>query len=123
MAQRGTIGFRRLLPAGKTGGNTKTIEFRQMQASLDPEHIINWVRVCVAIVDFARLSTAASFKTLMTKIVRAGPAYTGIDFLKDLNLHAEADFFQRKVAGYRSGTPAGLALYQGQERSVFVLPL
>lgn len=123
MAARGTIGYRRFLPAGKTGGNTKTIEFRQMQGSLDPEHIINWVRVCIAIVDFARLSTPTSFKAVMTNIVRAGKAYTGLDLLRDLQLDAEADYFENKVAGYRSGTAAGRFYYEGQDRSVFVRPL
>ncbi|KAI0133488.1 hypothetical protein BJ170DRAFT_590515 [Xylariales sp. AK1849] len=29
-SRRGTVGFRRFLPAGKTGGNINTLEFRQM---------------------------------------------------------------------------------------------
>lgn len=91
-AIRGTVGFRRFLPAGKTGGNINTVEFRQMAGSLDPNHISRWIRVCVHLMDFARLSNNKDFCSLVAKAARNGPRYSALDLLRDIGLDSEIDF-------------------------------
>ncbi|KAI1504789.1 hypothetical protein F5X99DRAFT_416473 [Biscogniauxia marginata] len=117
---RGAVGFKRFLPAGKSGGNTQTFEWRQMAGCLDPEHIIQWVRVCVAFTDFARKSSAEEFNGTLGRILERGSSYTGFDLLGDLGLHAEAQYFKKRVDGYSRSQE----IYEGQEAgNLFVRPL
>ncbi|KAI5922458.1 hypothetical protein F4810DRAFT_711572 [Camillea tinctor] len=117
---RGSVGFTRFLPADETGGNTQTFEWRQMAASLDPDHILRWIRVCVAFTDFARGSTAEEFKGLLRTILERGSSYTGFDLLESLGLHAEAEYYKKKVEGY-SNNPE---VFAGQGAGkLFVPPL
>ncbi|KAF3018395.1 hypothetical protein E8E14_000148 [Neopestalotiopsis sp. 37M] len=114
-AVRGTFGYRRFLPAGKTGGNTNTIEFRQMVGSLDPEHITRWVKLCFALVDFARLSAAGEFCSLVHQSSR--PGYSFARMLRDLGLGDEVPFWSKKVLAYTKRDPE---VYSGEKESVFL---
>lgn len=122
-AIRGTVGFRRFLSAGKTGGNINTLEFRQMAGTLDPEHILRWIKVCISIMDFARLSSDEAFKTMIGKVAKQGPKYSTADMLRDLSLETEIEFWENKVNLYRTGDVEGLQLYEGSEHDLFVPPM
>ncbi|KAI1387708.1 uncharacterized protein F4822DRAFT_444305 [Hypoxylon trugodes] len=90
---RGTVGFTRFLPvSGVVQGNIQTFEFRQMGASLDPDHIIYWARVCLAIVNFARLSDG---------------------------LYEEEIYFRAKIAGYSMGD---VEFYEGERAGNLFVP-
>ncbi|KAI0594180.1 hypothetical protein F4775DRAFT_596561 [Biscogniauxia sp. FL1348] len=117
---RGAVGFKRFLPAGNSGGNTQTFEWRQMAGSLDPESIIKWVRVCIAFTDFARTSSAEEFSSLLSTILERENSYTGFDLLQSLGLHAEAEYFKKKVDGYAQNQD----IYPGQGAGkLFLSPL
>jgi hypothetical protein len=92
MYERGSVGFDRFLPAGKTGGNIQTFEWRQMSGSLDAEHINQWVGFCLAFTDFCRLASGPTFKELAEHVVQKGEDYTGLDLLKAL--HIDTGIFQ-----------------------------
>ncbi|KAH8666792.1 hypothetical protein BX600DRAFT_436173 [Xylariales sp. PMI_506] len=120
---RGTVGFRRFLPFGRIGGNTSTLEFRQMAGCLDPDSILHWINVCVALVDYARKSNVDEFKGLVAEIVSTGETYTAFDLLRYLGLEDEVQFYERKVKGYEAATPKGLELFDGGANSLFLTPL
>ncbi|RYP72008.1 hypothetical protein DL771_004477 [Monosporascus sp. 5C6A] len=109
--ERGSVGFTRFLPAGKTGGNTHTFEWRQMAGCLDPQAIIRWAGVCIGFTNFARLSDAATYKTLVTTIIQRGGTFTGLDLLEAFGLQPEACCFRQQVADYERGH---LDLFEGQ---------
>ncbi|KAI1410495.1 putative amidoligase enzyme-domain-containing protein [Hypoxylon sp. FL1857] len=115
---RGSVGFTRFLPAGKTGGNTHTFEFRQMAGCLDPGPIIHWVRVCLALVDFARLSDAKTFKDLLEKILNGGSTFTAFDLLLELKLVEEERYFRSSVEGYKNS----LDFYVGESSGGLFVP-
>ncbi|KAK6840556.1 hypothetical protein PG995_016310 [Apiospora arundinis] len=120
---RGSVGFRRFMPKGKSGGNTNTFEFRHMAGSLDPEHMMHWANVCIGIVNFARNTDAASFREQFSKFLhpRPGGSYGGTDILDDLGLAKEAEFFRAKADSYKKGN---LDYIQGgSEDMVFVPPM
>ncbi|RYP80269.1 hypothetical protein DL770_006297 [Monosporascus sp. CRB-9-2] len=119
--ERGSVGFTRFLPAGKTGGNTHTFEWRHMAGCLDPEAIVRWARVCIGFTNFARLSDAATYKTLTTIIIQRGDTFTGLDLLEAIGLQSEASCFRQQVADYEQGH---LDLFEGQSNgSLFCRPL
>ncbi|RYP39529.1 hypothetical protein DL766_000351 [Monosporascus sp. MC13-8B] len=109
--ERGSVGFTRFRPAGKTGGNTHTFEWRQMAGCLDPQAIIHWARVFIGYTNFARLSDAATYKTLITTIIQHGDTFTGLDLLEAIGLLPEASYFHQGVADYEQGD---LDLFEGQ---------
>ncbi|KAI1777357.1 putative amidoligase enzyme-domain-containing protein [Hypoxylon cercidicola] len=112
-SERGSVGFRRFLPAGKTGGNTHTFEFRQMAGCLDPDPIIHWVKVCTTITDFARLSSPQQYKSLLEKIVDTRSPFSGFDLLLALDLVQEEQYFRQKVQAW--GKDMELGFYEGEE--------
>ncbi|KAI0102278.1 putative amidoligase enzyme-domain-containing protein [Nemania sp. FL0031] len=118
--ERGSIGFRRFLPAGKTGGNIQTFEWRQMSGSLDAEDISQWVKVCVAFTDFCRLSDKSTFKNLVMKVIDKRENYTGIEFLKDIG--ANSQVFKNQVDGKMTkGRSWGASVCDGDGgRALFV---
>ncbi|KAI1763409.1 putative amidoligase enzyme-domain-containing protein [Hypoxylon sp. FL1150] len=118
-ATRGTVGFRRFLPAGRTGGNTHTFEFRQMVGCLDPEPIIHWVRVCTAFTDFARLSTPEKYKDLLSQMMD-NTAFSGFDLLLALGLVEEEKYFRAKTQAWSQGRE--LELYDGEEDGLLFVP-
>ncbi|KAI1373519.1 putative amidoligase enzyme-domain-containing protein [Hypoxylon crocopeplum] len=118
-AFRGSVGFCNFMPMGKTGGNTHTFEFRQMAGSLEPDAIIHWARVCMAVVDFARLSDAPRFKDLIGKIVKGEAEFSAFDLLLELGLVEEEKYFRSTVAGYKSGK---LGFFPGAEEGRLFLP-
>ncbi|KAI0483876.1 hypothetical protein F4859DRAFT_529205 [Xylaria cf. heliscus] len=86
-SHRGSMGFQRFLPAGKTGGNIQTFEWRQMSGSIDSKHINQWVEACIAFTDFCRLSDGPTFKGLMEDVIQRGNKYTGIELLEFLGVN------------------------------------
>lgn len=84
---RGSMGFRRFQPEGKTGGNIQTFEWRQMSGSVNADHINQWVKACVEFTDFCRHSSEARFKELVEHItVERGAGYSGIELLQTLSV-------------------------------------
>ncbi|KAI0902997.1 putative amidoligase enzyme-domain-containing protein [Ustulina deusta] len=83
--ERGSVGFLRFLPAGKTGGNIQTFEWRQMSGSVDANHINQWAKACIAFTDFCRLSNKATFKKLIGEVIEK-ENYTGIELLEALDV-------------------------------------
>ncbi|KAK5626158.1 hypothetical protein RRF57_001873 [Xylaria bambusicola] len=84
--ERGAVGFCRFLPAGKSGGNISTFEWRQMSGSVDSNHINQWIKACIAFTDFCRLSDKVAFKEFVGKVIEKGDSYTGIELLKALDV-------------------------------------
>ncbi|KAI0441432.1 hypothetical protein F4803DRAFT_552100 [Xylaria telfairii] len=84
--KRGSVGFQRFLPAGKTGGNIQTFEWRQMSGSIDADHINQWVKACIVFTDFCRFSDRATFKGLMENVIERGKKYSGIELLESLGI-------------------------------------
>ncbi|KAI1100621.1 hypothetical protein F4804DRAFT_348335 [Jackrogersella minutella] len=116
---RGSIGFTRFLPVvnEEEGGNTQTFEFRQMAGCLDPKPIIHWARVCMAIIDFARLSEANRFKGLLERIMKE-ESFSAFDLLSELKLVEEEKFFRSSVEGYEKS----LAYYAGDREGLLFVP-
>ncbi|KAJ2977289.1 hypothetical protein NUW58_g7854 [Xylaria curta] len=86
---RGSVGFRRFLPAGKTGGNIQTFEWRQMSSSADAKYINQWIKACVAFTDFCRRSSPTTFIEVVGKVVRTGEDYSAIELLEELGIDTE----------------------------------
>ncbi|KAI1458697.1 putative amidoligase enzyme-domain-containing protein [Annulohypoxylon moriforme] len=107
---RGSVSFARFLPEEGVGGNTQTIEFRQMAGCLDPDQIIHWVKVCVALVDFARLADAERYKSLLEKLMAKKSTFSAFDLLLELGLGEEEKHFRAQVKGYESN----LDFYPGE---------
>ncbi len=121
ISERGSVGFKRFLPAGKTGGNTHTFEWRQMAGCLDPLPIILWAEVCIRFTDFARLSPAAKYKALVADILERGERFTGLDLLRALGLNDEADHYETQLEDYKQGR---CELFKGEsEGDLFLLPM
>ncbi|KAI1141683.1 putative amidoligase enzyme-domain-containing protein [Hypoxylon sp. FL0543] len=97
---RGSVGFTRFLPAGKTGGNTHTFEFRQMAGCLDPAPIIHW------------------FKDLLFKVLTGGSTFTAFDLLLELNLVEEERYFRSAVERYNTS----LEFYVGENSGCLFVP-
>lgn len=87
--KRGSVGFYRFLPAGKTGGNIQTFEWRQMFGSTDASHINQWIKACIAFTDFCRLSDQTTFKAFVGSIIAKGENYTGIELLEALDVDTQ----------------------------------
>ncbi|KAL7622171.1 hypothetical protein AAE478_007674 [Parahypoxylon ruwenzoriense] len=117
---RGTVSFSRFLPFGKTGGNTHTFEFRQMGGCLEPNAIIHWVKVCVAITDFARLSDAQTYKKLLQRVSEEDSTFSAFDLLRELGLGEEEKYFRDSVKGYEKSQ----AFYEGaDDGNLFLSPM
>ncbi|KAI0198527.1 putative amidoligase enzyme-domain-containing protein [Astrocystis sublimbata] len=83
---RGAVGFKRFLPAGKTGGNLQTFEWRQMSGSLDANHINRWIEFCLAFTNFCRLSDSSTFRDLVETLVEGGDDYVVSDLFEALDV-------------------------------------
>ncbi|KAI1257567.1 hypothetical protein MGN70_000610 [Eutypa lata] len=118
---RGSVGFSRFLPAGKTGGNLHTFKWRQMAGCLDPVSIMRWLRVCVGFTNFARLSLPVTFKTLILAFVLIGENFSGLDLIQALALDNEGVHFAKRLREYRLGEAE---LFQGEsDGDLFLKPL
>ncbi|KAI0888280.1 putative amidoligase enzyme-domain-containing protein [Annulohypoxylon maeteangense] len=115
---RGSISFAKFLPVDEVGGNTQTIEFRQMAGCLDPDQIIHWVKVCIGIVDFARLSNGGQYKGLIGKLMAKESTFSVFDFLSELGLVEEEKHFRAKVEGYKSNPD----FYPGESSGSMFVP-
>ncbi|KAI2628573.1 hypothetical protein GGR54DRAFT_636290 [Hypoxylon sp. NC1633] len=109
---RGSVAFRRFMPAGSSGGNTHTFEFRQMAGCLEPGPIIHWVRVCLALVDYARLSEPPKYKALLWKVLNGEVDASAL--LLELNLVEEEKYFRTSVEGYANS----VAFFTGQDEAM-----
>ncbi|KAK8044619.1 hypothetical protein PG993_004643 [Apiospora rasikravindrae] len=116
---RGSVGFRRFMPQGKTGGNTNTFEFRHMAGSLEPEHILHWAHVCIGIVNFARNSDASAFREQISKFLDPSAGYGGVEVLEDLGLAKEAKYFRSKTDSYKK---EDLQTYKDGDKDTFFVP-
>ncbi|KAK7943655.1 uncharacterized protein PG986_012768 [Apiospora aurea] len=116
---RGSVGFRRFMPQGKTGGNTNTFEFRHMAGSLDPEHILHWAHVCIGIVDFARNTDASVFRAQIAKFLNPPPGYGGAEVLEDIGLTKEAKYFRSKTDSFKS---KDFKAYRDGDKDTFFVP-
>ncbi|KAI1124573.1 hypothetical protein F5Y10DRAFT_268987 [Nemania abortiva] len=117
---RGSVGFRRFLPAGKTGGNTQTFEWRQMSGSLDAQHISQWVKTCLAFTDFCRLSSKADFKKMVTEVIDRRGDYTGIELLEALGVDSQT-FKNQAYGNTTEGRSWSVSFYDGNRgRELFV---
>lgn len=96
---RGSVGFRRFLPAGadNTGGNTHTLKWRQMAGCLAPFSIIHWMRFCLSFTNFARLSDSATFKTMIVAIQMKEGRFTALDLLEALGLEFLCAHFEKQM--------------------------
>ncbi|CAJ2505090.1 Uu.00g124840.m01.CDS01 [Anthostomella pinea] len=117
--QRGSVGFKRFMPAGKSGGNTQTFEFRQQIGCLDADHILRWVNVCQAFTDFARRSGPLTFRDFLVNVVnqKPGEKYSAFDMLKDLGIRttywkAHAAALRQTKELYPGGETGGLFVPQ-----------
>ncbi|KAK7753195.1 hypothetical protein SLS62_004928 [Diatrype stigma] len=108
---RGSVGFRRFLPAGKTGGNTHTLKWRQMAGCLDPWPIVHWIRFCVAFTNVARLTSATAFKAMIGEIHQTEGRFTGLDLLGMFGLKRERAYFSERLRDYEEGCAE---LYEGE---------
>ncbi|KAI3320338.1 putative amidoligase enzyme-domain-containing protein [Xylariaceae sp. AK1471] len=79
----------RFLPAGKSGGNIQTFEWRQMSGSLDADHINQWVKFCMTFTNFCRLSDKPTFNKFAETVIQKGEDYTGMELLKALNINIQ----------------------------------
>ncbi|KAI2468664.1 putative amidoligase enzyme-domain-containing protein [Annulohypoxylon bovei var. microspora] len=115
---RGSVAFNRFLPADEIGGNTQTFEFRQMAGCLDPGQIIHWVKVCMAIIDFARLSEAEQYKDLLHKLLVGESTFSAFDLLLELGLVEEETHFRSRVEEYG----VNLDYYPGESSGELFVP-
>ncbi|KAI1440884.1 putative amidoligase enzyme-domain-containing protein [Annulohypoxylon stygium] len=115
---RGSVSFGRFLPEEGKGGNIQTIEFRQMEGSFDPEHIIQWARVCMTIVNFARFADPEIYKTLLKNLMTEEIPFSVFDLLLFLGLRSEEKFFRGKVKKYESN----LDFYEGERSGGLFVP-
>ncbi|KAI1343042.1 hypothetical protein F5Y15DRAFT_429020 [Xylariaceae sp. FL0016] len=119
--ERGALGFKRFLPAGKSGGNTQTFEWRQMAGCLDVGHILRWVRLTLAFTNFCRLSKVETYQGLLATIINHGGTYTEKELVEDLGLAEEASFFKDKAVVYAGGMED---YFEGQSSgNLFVPPM
>ncbi|KAH8194271.1 hypothetical protein TruAng_011559 [Truncatella angustata] len=119
---RGTVGFRRLISTGRNRVNINTVEFRQMAGSLEPDHIIQWVKVCLAIVDFARHSENDSFKSVVrsASMQPEENTYFALDFLNDIGLYLGVPFWAEKLEGYILKRQTAMEFYENGDSNMFV---
>ncbi|KAK8131550.1 hypothetical protein PG984_007988 [Apiospora sp. TS-2023a] len=118
---RGSVGFRRFTPQGKTGGNTNTFEFRHMAGSLDPDSILHWADVCIGIVNFARNTDASTFRDQISKFLHPPAVYGGAEVLEDIGLAKEAKFLRTKARSYKKDDFK--FLQEGDKDTFFVPPM
>ncbi|KAI4863358.1 hypothetical protein F4820DRAFT_459601 [Hypoxylon rubiginosum] len=97
---RGSLGFQGFCegaqpnPSMHNDGETGTIEFRNMEGTLDPALILNWVIVLIRLFDLSRRGNTSD---IMAIIEKSRGAYGGLPLLRDLGLEEQAAYFQNKV--------------------------
>ncbi|KAH6669358.1 putative amidoligase enzyme-domain-containing protein, partial [Halenospora varia] len=55
-------------------GDKKTIEFRQHESTLDPERVVNWIRFCVGLVEYAESVDMRDLKPFLYEHIDHEPA-------------------------------------------------
>lgn len=76
-----------------------TVEFRQMEATLDPVHLQNWATVCYKLVLFARDCNVHKFRQMILCLLNDTEQYSTWELLKDLKCQANiVDWFTKKNA-------------------------
>ncbi|KAI1505933.1 hypothetical protein F5X99DRAFT_427812 [Biscogniauxia marginata] len=85
------------LPFVEVDKQRGVVEFRYMQASLNPQHMYNWAAVCAHLVSMAKDTDAAQFRERIGNMIRGGGVLAG--------LRVPADIVQAFKAGVEnSGT-------------------
>lgn len=75
----------------------RTIEFRGHEGTMDPDRILNWVNVCLGLVEFADTVDSDSLeKFLWSHIDDEEEAFDVIDLLRAIGRPAEADFYSKR---------------------------
>lgn len=74
----------------------RTIEFRQHQGTLDPDLIINWVKVACGLVHRS-YTNPGGFRDLIDTHMHDSKSYTVIDLFTDLQLRDLAEFYAPRV--------------------------
>ncbi|KAI1826955.1 hypothetical protein F4861DRAFT_551789 [Xylaria intraflava] len=88
--ERGSIGFRRFLPAWGVGevvgGNIQTFEWRQMSGSLDAKLINSWIEFCLIFTDYCRLAPPLDFRNAMGEVLEGYRKCDGVTLLVSFGL-------------------------------------
>lgn len=74
----------------------KTIEFRQHEATLDPERVVNWINVCVGLVEFANTVDSDSLDKFLSSHIDDNKDFTVIDLLRAIGRPVEAVFYEKR---------------------------
>ncbi|KAI1774986.1 hypothetical protein F4818DRAFT_57469 [Hypoxylon cercidicola] len=98
---RGSLGFQGFCEGADphnarkhNDGETGTIEFRNMEGTLDPLLILNWVTVLIKLYEISRRGKT---RDIMAIIAKSRDSYGGLPLLRDLGLEEQAAYFQTKV--------------------------
>lgn len=116
---RGSVSYQKLGPR-----KLNTVEFRQMGGSLEPEAIMLWAELCVAIVEFARSADAPSFRFMMVDMMDLHflPLGCAAELMRKLDFSkAASDYYLAKNKQYY--IDRDWTYFEGQERGGFVPPL
>ncbi|KAI0966156.1 hypothetical protein F4678DRAFT_450260 [Xylaria arbuscula] len=80
------IGLKRFSPAGETGREFWTFEWRHMSGSLNADHINQWVKVYGAFTHLCRTADSATFYLFLKAIMEKGHHYNGYHLLSALSI-------------------------------------
>lgn len=110
---RGSVSYQKLAP-----GKINTVEFRQMGGCLDPEGIMNWTEICVALLEFARTSDPPEFQSLTGHLMGKSPICCAVELIGKLGLdRAISDYYTAKYETYH--IDRDLTYFEGQELGHF----
>lgn len=111
---RGSVSYQKL-----ASNKTNTVEFRQMGGSLEPDVIMHWTEICVALMQFARTSDAPKFQALTGRLMGMKPLSCAVELISKLGLaEAISDYYLSKYETYH--IERDLTYFEGQERGHFV---
>lgn len=76
-----------------------TVEFRQMESTLDPVHLRNWAIVCYKLVIFAKKSDVPKFKNMLQCLLYDKDQYDIWSLLRDIKCRESVmEWFKAKIA-------------------------
>lgn len=74
----------------------RTIEFRGHEGTLDSERIVNWINVCVGLVEFADTIDPDELDKFLWSHIDYADEFTVIDLLRVIGRPAEAEFYAKR---------------------------